>query len=88
MSEDGSTVNLPEEDITTKVVLATAGYDHTIRFWDVLRGVTVHSLQHAESQVNAMAVSRDKRTLAVAGTFQYNMTANMRDCLHLRCVCW
>lgn len=31
------------------VVLATAGYDHTIRFWDVVRGCCIGTLQHNES---------------------------------------
>lgn len=31
------------------VVLATAGYDHTIRFWDVVRGLCIGTLQHNES---------------------------------------
>lgn len=33
------------------VVLATAGYDHTIRFWDVVRGLCIGTLQHNESVV-------------------------------------
>ena len=58
----------PPDPPTSKVVLITAGFDHTIRFWDVLKGETIGTLQHAASQVNSMAISRDKRTLAVAGT--------------------
>ena len=34
------------------VVLATAGYDHTIRFWDVVRGLCIGTLQHNESVVS------------------------------------
>lgn len=31
------------------VLLATAGYDHTIRFWDVVTGSCIGALQHNES---------------------------------------
>lgn len=76
-SDDGSTAH------DASVLLATAGYDHTIRFWDVLQGTCLATLQHNESvsvhaahprslmsstqQVNCMAISPDKRYLAVAG---------------------
>ncbi|PJF17352.1 hypothetical protein PSACC_02808 [Paramicrosporidium saccamoebae] len=49
------------------VVLATAGYDHTIRFWDVVRSSCIGTLQHNESQANCMALTRDKLRLAVGG---------------------
>lgn len=49
------------------VVLATAGYDHTIKFWDATSGTCQRSLQFADSQVNALAISRDKEYLAAAG---------------------
>lgn len=58
----------PPDPPNSKVVLITAGFDHTIRFWDVLQSTTIGTLQHTASQVNSMAISRDKRTLAVAGT--------------------
>lgn len=50
----------------TEVVLATAGYDHTIRFWEALSGVCLRTIQHPDS-VNRLAVSPDKRFLAAAG---------------------
>jgi len=31
------------------VVLATAGYDHTIRFWEVISGTCLGLIQHNES---------------------------------------
>lgn len=49
------------------VVLATAGYDHSIRFWDVVSGVCTTSLQYNLSQVNCLALSTDKRMVAAAG---------------------
>ncbi|KAJ3055222.1 TOR complex subunit lst8 [Rhizophlyctis rosea] len=51
----------------TEVVLATAGYDHTIRFWEALSGICLRTIQHPDSQVNRLAISPDKRFLAAAG---------------------
>ena len=31
------------------VVLATAGYDHTIRFWEALSGICYRTLQYPDS---------------------------------------
>ncbi len=42
---------------TSSSILATAGYDHTIKLWDALTGSCVGSLEHSKSQVNALAVS-------------------------------
>ncbi|CAX40139.1 WD repeat-containing protein, putative [Candida dubliniensis CD36] len=49
------------------VILASAGYDHTIRFWDALTGVCSRTIQHQESQVNRLEITSDKRFLAAAG---------------------
>ncbi|KAK2070201.1 hypothetical protein P8C59_004715 [Phyllachora maydis] len=49
------------------VILATAGYDHTIRFWEALSGVCARTIQHPDSQVNRLCISPDKRFLAAAG---------------------
>jgi target of rapamycin complex subunit LST8 len=51
----------------SQVVLCTAGYDHTIRFWEATSGICYRSLPHAESQVNALDISPDKALLAAAG---------------------
>lgn len=50
-----------------EVVLVTAGYDHSIKYWNVLEGTCIHSIQHNESHINRLAISNDKRFLAVAG---------------------
>lgn len=50
-----------------EVILVTAGYDHTIRFWEALNGVCHRTLQHPDSQVNRMVIFPDRRLLAVAG---------------------
>lgn len=49
------------------VILASAGYDHTIRFWDALTGVCSRTIQHPDSQVNRLEITSDKRFLAAAG---------------------
>eukprot|EP00744_Colponema_vietnamica_P007153 GILI01010327.1.p1 GENE.GILI01010327.1~~GILI01010327.1.p1 ORF type:complete len:307 (-),score=43.26 GILI01010327.1:56-976(-) len=49
------------------VILATAGYDHTIRFWEAPRGVCYRTLQYPESQVNRLEITPDKQFLAAAG---------------------
>ncbi|KAL2918465.1 TOR complex subunit lst8 [Polyrhizophydium stewartii] len=56
----------PMQSPVTEVVLATAGYDHTIRFWEALSGVCLRTIQHTDS-VNRLAISPDKRFLAAAG---------------------
>lgn len=49
------------------VILASAGFDHTIRFWDALTGVCSRTIQHTDSQVNRLEITLDKRFLAAAG---------------------
>ena len=53
-----------------QVILATGGYDHTIRFWSAYNGQCQRTVQHLESQVNAMQITPDRQLLAVAG-FQH-----------------
>ena len=50
-----------------EVILATAGYDHCIKFWMAHTGECVLSLQHPDSQVNAMEISPDGQLLAACG---------------------
>ena len=37
--------------VYSQVILATAGYDHTIKFWAADTGVCTRTLQHPDSQV-------------------------------------
>lgn len=55
---------------TDQVILATAGYDHTIKFWSAHTGVCTRTHQHPESQVNCLDVTPDGTMLA-AGGFQH-----------------
>ncbi|XP_024543016.1 protein LST8 homolog [Selaginella moellendorffii] len=49
------------------VILATAGYDHTIRFWEATSGRCYRVLQYTDSQVNKLEITPDKHFLAAAG---------------------
>ena len=49
------------------VLLATAGYDHTIRLWEAPSGVCYKTMQHPDSQVNKLEITPDKRYIAAAG---------------------
>jgi len=50
-----------------QIILATAGYDHTIRFWNPNSGQCCRIAHHNESQVNCMAIYPDKTLLATGG---------------------
>jgi len=49
------------------VILCTAGYDHTVRFWQPTQGIPNNEVKIANTQVNALCISNDKKYLAVAG---------------------
>jgi G protein beta subunit-like protein len=55
------------------VILVSAGYDHTIRFWEALTGVCSRTIQHSESQVNRLQITSDKKYLAAAGNPKINL---------------
>eukprot|EP00041_Stephanoeca_diplocostata_P006933 m.95962 g.95962 ORF g.95962 m.95962 type:complete len:303 (+) comp16628_c0_seq1:160-1068(+) len=48
-------------------VIATGGYDHTIRLWSPTKGACKRTLQHGESQINALDISPDGTYIAAAG---------------------
>jgi len=50
-----------------QVILATAGYDHSIRFWQAHSGICYRTVQHPDSQVNSMEITPDKQLIAAAG---------------------
>jgi G protein beta subunit-like protein len=59
--------NVASGSSTDPVILATAGYDHQIRFWQAHSGVCHRTVQHQDSQVNDMEITPDRQMLAVAG---------------------
>ncbi|XP_073980769.1 MTOR associated protein, LST8 isoform X1 [Rhodnius prolixus] len=54
-------------NLSDEVILATGGYDHTIKLWQLNDGVCKHTAQHTDSQVNALAITPNKQLLAAAG---------------------
>ncbi|KAJ9074218.1 TOR complex subunit lst8 [Entomophthora muscae] len=58
---------VPPPGDSHSVILVTAGYDHTIRFWEALSGICSRTIQHPDSQVNKLCISPDKRFLAAGG---------------------
>lgn len=58
---------------TMSVILVSAGYDHTIRFWEALTGVCSRTIQHSDSQVNRLEITSDKKYLAAAGNPKINL---------------
>lgn len=63
-----------EEEI---IYLASAGYDHTIRFWSPHEGKCSRVIQHPHSQVNDLQITPDKIFLAAA-SFQHVRMYNMK----------
>lgn len=53
--------------MASAVVLATAGYDHKIRFWEASREKCTRVLRFPDSQVNALAITNDKHYIAAVG---------------------
>ena len=58
------------------VILATAGYDHTIRFWQAPTGVCQRSIPCADSQVNCLETTPDKQYIVATG----NPWIRLYDC--------
>jgi target of rapamycin complex subunit LST8 len=52
---------------TMSVVLATAGYDHMIRFWEAPTGLCIRVIKFTDSQVNRLEITPDKQFIAAAG---------------------
>jgi G protein beta subunit-like protein len=48
------------------LILATAGYDHTIKFWDANSGVCRRSINYPDSQINRLTITPVRKYLGVA----------------------
>jgi WD40 repeat protein len=59
--------SIKQKNIVMSVVLATAGYDHIIRFWEAPTGVCIRMIKFADSQINRLEISPDKQFIAAAG---------------------
>ena len=49
------------------VILATAGFDHKIRFWEAPSGICSRTIKFGDSQVNRLQITPDKQFIAAAG---------------------
>ncbi|RYG56754.1 WD40 repeat domain-containing protein [archaeon] len=49
------------------VLLATGGYDATVRLWDASSGMCYRTLSHPDRQVNTLCISPDKKMIAAGG---------------------
>lgn len=49
------------------VLIATAGYEHKVRLWDVKEQTCISEIDFPDSQVNRLAISQNRKYLAVAG---------------------
>ncbi|RWS14492.1 target of rapamycin complex subunit lst8-like isoform X1 [Dinothrombium tinctorium] len=66
----GETKESSKENTREAVILASGGYDHTIRFWSPHNGQCLRIVQHPDSQINSLAINHDKSYIAAAG-FQH-----------------
>lgn len=53
--------------VTDQLILATAGYDHTIKFWAAHTGICTRTHQHPDSQVNCLDITPDGSMLTAGG---------------------
>ncbi|KAL9187847.1 hypothetical protein ACHAXT_006225 [Thalassiosira profunda] len=70
------------------VILATAGHDDKIRFWEAPSGICSRILRYADSQVNCLKITADKQYLAAGGNphirmFEINNSSNQNPILCL-----
>ncbi|KAL7534357.1 hypothetical protein ACHAXR_005814 [Thalassiosira sp. AJA248-18] len=70
------------------VILATAGQDDKIRFWEAPSGICSRVLHYADSQVNCLEITTDKQYLAAGGNphirlFEINNSSNQNPILSL-----
>ncbi len=70
------------------VILATAGQDDKIRFWEAPSGICSRVLRYADSQVNCLEITTDKQYLAAGGNphirlFEINNSSNQNPILCL-----
>ncbi|XP_028173381.1 target of rapamycin complex subunit lst8 [Ostrinia nubilalis] len=51
----------------SQVALVTGGYDHTIKLWQAHSGVCLRTMQHPDSQVNALEITPIGQMVAACG---------------------
>ncbi|RKP38433.1 WD40-repeat-containing domain protein [Dimargaris cristalligena] len=53
---------------SSAVVLVTGGFDHCIKFWDAQHGTCIRTIPFAESHINRLCISPDKRFVVAVGS--------------------
>ena len=66
------------------VVLATAGYDKKICFWEAPSGRCHRMIKFSDSQVNRLEISPDKQFIAAAGNPVIRLVRALRVCIMWR----
>ncbi|CAH0554363.1 unnamed protein product [Brassicogethes aeneus] len=67
-----------------QIILATGGYDHTIKLWQTHTGICQRTMQHGESQINALKITPDKKHLTTASyqhIYMYDLTSNNQNAI-------
>ena len=64
------------------MILATAGYDHSIKFWDVNTGMSTTSIAYPDSHINKLAITNDRKYIGVAAhqivkVYEFSMNPNV-----------
>lgn len=78
----------PPRQKNMSVILATAGHDDKIRFWEAPSGICSRILRYTDSQVNCLEITPDKQYLAAGGNphirlFEINNSSNQNPILTL-----
>uniref|UniRef100_A0A1B6EK74 Target of rapamycin complex subunit lst8 n=1 Tax=Cuerna arida TaxID=1464854 RepID=A0A1B6EK74_9HEMI len=60
---------LRSRGISPHAIMATGGYDHTVRLWGLDSGLCTRIFRHEDCQVNCLTISPDRR-LVVAGGYE------------------
>jgi len=66
------------------VIFATAGYDHTIKFWQPHTRLISRTISHNDSQVNALSLTPDRHMIAAAGyqhIRMFDLTTSNPNCV-------
>ena len=62
--------------------MATAGYDHSIKFWDVTSALPITQIAYPASHINKLVITADRKYLGVAAynivkVYEINLSPNV-----------
>ncbi|KAK9879905.1 hypothetical protein WA026_008406 [Henosepilachna vigintioctopunctata] len=69
-----------ENPLDKEIILASGGYDHSIKIWETHTGLCHRTVQHADSQVNALDITPDKQYVAAASyqhIYMFDLVTNI-----------